>query len=137
MEKFLKLLSSTLFAAIVMTAVVSCSSDDVENGPFNINDAIGTWMCIQSTDSYMGQSQDGILVGKEITVNKGGTYTSTSYEFGYNGTYTYTGNKITAKNSRGDTFVVTASVSGDKMTWKGTASTGVSFHYVFQKETKN
>ena len=137
MEKFLKLLSIIMLAVIVMPMAVSCSNDEVEE-PFDINKAIGTWMCIQSTDTYMGQSQDGLLVGKEITVNKGGTYTSTSYEFGYNGTYyTYTDNKITAKNNRGETFVVTVSFSGDKMTWKGTASTGVSFHYIFQKESGN
>jgi hypothetical protein len=136
MEKFLKLFSTIMLAVIVMPMAVSCSNDEVEE-PFDINKAIGTWMCIQSTDTYMGQSYDGLLVGKEITVNKGGTYTSTSYDFGYSGSYTYTGNKITAKNSRDETFVVTVSFSEEKMNWKGTASTGVSFHYIFQKESGN
>ena len=133
MEKFIKLMSIIMLAVIVMPMAVSCSNDESEE-PFDINKAIGTWMCIQSTDTYMGQSRDGLLVGKEITVNNDGTYTSTSYDFGYSGTYTYSGNKITARNTRGESFVVTVSLSGDKMTWKGTASTGISFRYVFQKE---
>ncbi len=41
--------------------------------------------------------------------------------------------QITAKSSAG-TFVVTVTISGNKMTWNGTASNGVTFHYVFQRE---
>ncbi len=122
---------------LVLPMTIACSSKDDESNdsPFNINDAIGTWMCIQSTDTYQGYSQTGLLVGAEITINNNGTYTSTSSNFGYNGTYTTNGNKITAKSVSGSTFVVTVSISGSKMIWKGTASNGVNFDYVFQKET--
>ncbi|MBQ5872455.1 MAG: lipocalin family protein, partial [Bacteroidaceae bacterium] len=88
---------------------------------------------VKSTDTYQGMSQDGLLVGAQIKINENGTFTSTSYNFGRSGTYTYKGNQITAKSSAG-TFVVTVTIDGDKMTWRGTSSTGVSFQYVFQRE---
>lgn len=131
MKKLLFLLS-----IIALPMVVACSSSD-ENEPFDINNAIGTWMCIQSRDTYQGQSQEGLLVGAEITIYKDGTYTSTSNNFGYNGTYTSNGNQITAKNKSGGSFVVTVSIKGDKMTWNGTANNGVNFSYVFQREGSN
>ena len=92
-------------------------------------------MCIQSLDTYQGQSREGLLVGVEITVKSDGTYTSTSTNFGYTGTYTTSGNIITAKSSNSGSFVVAVSISGDKMTWDGTANNGVTFRYVFQKES--
>lgn len=125
---------AALLLLIALPMTIACSSKD-DDEPFNINDAIGTWMCIQSTDTYQGISQTGLLVGAEIKVNGNGTYTSTAKDFGYTGTYTTNGNKITAKSSTGSTFVVTVSFSGSTMIWKGTASNGVNFHYVFQKET--
>lgn len=134
MGKIVKMLS-ILLAMVALPMSVACSSDSEEDEVFDINKAYGTWMCIQSTDSYQGHSQNGLLVGAQITINKGGTYSSTASSFGRTGTYTYTGNQITARSSSGDTFVVTVSINGDKMTWSGTASTGVSFKYVFQKET--
>ena len=124
-----------LLLLIALPITIACSSKDDDDAPFNIDDAVGTWMCIQSTDTYQGVSHDGLLVGKEITINKNGTFTSTSSDFGYSGTYTLDGNKITAKNKSGKTAVVTVAVSGNKMTWNGTASNGVNFRYVFQKET--
>ena len=59
--------------------------------------------------------------------------TSISPSFGASGTYSVSGNQITARSSAG-TFVVTVTINGDKMTWNGTASNGTSFHYVFQRE---
>ena len=52
---------------------------------------------------------------------------------GNSGTYTINGSTITAKTT-GYTFVMQASFSDNRMTWNGTASNGVTFHYVFQKE---
>ncbi|MBQ8715340.1 MAG: lipocalin family protein [Prevotella sp.] len=54
-----------------------------------------------------------------VTIKNNGTYTSTASTFGYSGTYTISGNSITAKSDSGDTFVVTVTISGDKMTWNG------------------
>ena len=136
MEKSLKLYGMFMLAAIILPMTIACNSNDVEESDvFDINQAYGTWMCIQSTDTYQSTSLDGLLVGAEITINKGGTYSSTASSFGHTGTYYYKGNQITAKSSSGDTFVVTVSIKGDKMNWKGTASTGVSFRYVFQRES--
>ena len=124
-----------LIVALPMTIACSSKDNEDENAPFNVNDAVGTWMCIQSTDTYQGSTQEGLLVGAEVTIRNNGTYSSTASSFGYNGTYTTNGNKITAKSSTGFTFVVTVSVNGSTMTWTGTASSGVNFRYVFQKET--
>jgi len=42
-------------------------------------------------------------------------------------------NTITARNKRGDTFVVKVTIKDNRMTWEGTASTGVKFKYLFNK----
>ena len=122
-----------MMMVVVMTA---CGGDD-NDGNIDVNQAVGTWMCIQSTDTYRGQSVTGLLVGTEITIKADGTYTSTASSstsvMGKSGTYTINGNTITARTS-GYTFVMTASFNGNRMTWDGTATNGVNFHYIFQKE---
>jgi hypothetical protein len=91
-------------------------------------------MCVESTDTQQsGYELKSLIVGKEITIKKDGTFTSNAPSFGKSGTFTVSGNSITAKSEVG-TFVVTVTVSGNKMTWDGTASNGVRFHYVFQRE---
>lgn len=129
--KYMRL--SLMMMVVVMTA---CGGDD-NDGNIDVNQAVGTWMCIQSTDTYRGQSVTGLLVGTEITIKADGTYTSTASSstsvMGKSGTYTINGNTITARTS-GYTFVMTASFNGNRMTWDGTATNGVNFHYVFQKE---
>ena len=109
---------------------VSCSNDDDDSLETK---AVGTWMCTNSTDVYMGYTSDGLLVGAQVTIKGDGTYTSTASSFGSYGTYTIKGNSITAKNLDGETFVVKVNVSGDKMTWEGTSSTGVTFKYIFTR----
>ncbi len=133
--KRLKIWSMMLFA-VMMPVLTSCSSDSDDGAKDSelVKQAVGTWMCTKSTDSAVGQSYDGLLVGKQITIKADGTYTSTASSFGYRGTYSIKGNQITAKSSSGDTFVVTVSISGDRMTWNGTSSTGVTFYYVFTRE---
>lgn len=130
---------SKLMIVVMMSLVlVSCGGDDSDDGSRGnelVTKAVGTWMCTSSTDSARGASVDGLMVGKQITINNNGTYTSTASTFGYSGTYTVKGNSITAKSENGDTFVVTVTISGDKMTWNGTASNGTSFHYVFIRES--
>ena len=130
----------SLFVALLcsMFVVSSCGSDnDNDDGARDsqlIAEASGTWMCIESTDTQQsGYDVENLMIGKEVTIKKDGTFTSTSPSFGKSGTFTVSGNSITAKSEVG-TFVVTVTVSGNKMTWDGTASNGVRFHYVFQKE---
>ena len=140
--KKIKLLSFLLLSLFIVPFVTSCGDDD-ENDNDNVTDselinkAIGTWMCTQSKDEQQGQSYDGLMVGKEITINNNGTYTSTAQSFGYTGTYSVSGNIITARSNNGSTFVISTSIKGDKMTWDGTASNGVTFKYVFQRESNN
>ena len=122
--------------AILNMSMASCSDDESNDSSGNdlVNKAIGTWMCTSSTDSAMGYTVEGLMVGKEVTIKSNGTYTSTSPTFGYSGTYDIKGNTITAKSSNGDTFMVNVTISGDKMTWNGTASNGTTFKYIFTKE---
>ena len=125
--------------AVVFTffTLSSCGSDEEKtetSTQINVNQAVGTWMCTSSTDTYEGKTYTGLLVGAQVTIKNDGTYTSTSSSIGKQGSYVMNGNTFTAKNSSGDTFVVKVSINGNTMTWQGTSSTGVSFHYVFAKE---
>lgn len=131
-------LLSMLLAILMVPMMVSCGGDDEKDdnpsGDDLIIKASGTWMCTQSVDAMNGQSLQGLMVGKEITINPNGTYTSTAPTFGYSGTYTVSGNKITAHSDAGGKFLINVSISGDRMTWEGTASNGVSFRYIFERE---
>lgn len=132
-------LLSMLLAILMIPMMASCGGDDEKDdnpsGDDLIIKASGTWMCTQSVDAMNGQSLQGLMVGKEITINPNGTYTSTAPTFGYSGTYTVSGNKITAHSDAGGTFLINVSISGDRMTWDGTASNGVSFRYIFERES--
>lgn len=134
-------LLSTLLAIIVIPMMVSCGDDDEKNSTPSGDDLIimasGTWMCTQSVDTQNGQSYQGLMVGKEITISPNGTYTSTAPTFGYSGTYSVSGNKITAHSDAGGTFLINVSISGDRMTWDGTANNGVTFRYIFERESND
>ncbi len=125
----------SILILLILPMFMACGSDDNKgaSGDELVRQAIGTWMCTESTDSYQGNTVKGLQVGKEITFKDDGTYTSTSSSMGYSGTYVVNGNSITAKSSAG-TFVLDAAINGNKMVLKGTASNGVSFNYVFTKE---
>ena len=136
--KQMKIWSMIMLAVMMMPLFVACGSDsDGEDGGARDNElktqAIGLWMCIESRDTQYGQTMNGLMVGKEIFIYANNTYRSTSSSFGYTGTYTLSGNTITAKSSSG-TFVVTVKINGDQMVWEGTASNGVTFRYVFKRE---
>lgn len=132
---------SIMLAILMIPTMVSCGGDDEKDGTPSGDDLIikasGTWMCTQSVDTQNGQSYQGLMVGKEITVSPNGTYTSTAATFGYSGTYTVSGNKITAHSDAGGTFLINVSISGDRMTWEGTANNGVSFRYIFERESND
>lgn len=136
--KNLKILSIML-TILMIPLMVSCGDNDEKDGSPSGDDLIikasGTWMCTQSVDTQNGQSYQGLMVGKEITINPNGTYTSTAPTFGYSGTYTVSGNKITAHSDAGGTFIINVSISGDRMTWDGTANNGVNFRYIFERES--
>lgn len=135
--KKLRFWSILMLMVMALPMMVACGGDDNDDdgarGHNLVTEAVGTWMCIESTDSQGGRSMEGLMVGKEVNIKSDGTYTSTAPSFGTSGTYTISGNQITAK-SRAGTFVVTVSISSNRMTWNGTASNGVTFHYVFQRE---
>lgn len=125
-----------LVISLLIPLVSSCSNDDESSSDTDlITNAIGTWMCTQSVDTQNGESFQGLMVGKEVTINSDGTYSSTAQTFGFTGTYSVSGNKITARSSNGGTFVITVTINGDRMVWEGTASYGVSFRYTFERET--
>ena len=125
-----------LMLVVSLPMIMSCSKDDDDTpqGTELVKQAIGTWMCTDSRDIQQnGMYYDGLMVGKQVTIKSDGTFTSTASTFGYSGTYTVSGNKITAKSTSG-TFVIIVSVKGNTMTWDGTASNGVRFNYTFIRE---
>ncbi len=131
---------SMLLLVFTTTLFVSCGDDDSDESSSIVTDnelinkAVGVWMCTQSTDTQQGNSYQGLMVGKEITILANGTYTSTAPSFGYSGTYSVSGNKITAHSDAGGTFVITVTFKGSQMEWQGTANNGVSFVYIFERE---
>ena len=136
--KKISFLSIMMLVLMAMPLFVSCGSDDDNDDGARdsqlVAEVSGTWMCVESTDTQQsGYELKNLIVGKEVTIKKDGTFTSNAPSFGKSGTFTVSGNSITAKSEVG-TFVVTVTVSGNKMTWDGTASNGVKFHYVFQRE---
>ena len=129
-----------LSALLFSVSLISCGDDNDNSsasGGNLISQAIGTWMCTQSTDTQQGNSYSGMMVGKEVSIFANGTYTSTGASFGYSGTYSVSGNKITAHSDNGGTFVITVNISGDRMEWNGTASNGVTFRYIFERENSS
>ncbi|MCH5307433.1 MAG: lipocalin family protein [Prevotella sp.] len=133
-----KTLGIWMLAVTMILQVMACSKDSEDNSTVNVSEAVGTWMCVESTDTYRGVSYTGLMVGTEVIIRSDGTFSSTASSstsvMGQSGTYAINGNTITAKNANGFTFVVTATIGANKMTWKGTASNGVSFYYIFQRE---
>lgn len=132
-------LLSLLIAILMGTIIASCGDDEEKDGTLSDDDLIikasGTWMCTQSVDTQYGETYQGLMIGKEITINPNGTYTSTAPTFGYTGTYVVSGNKITARSDAGGIFLINVSISDDRMTWDGTANNGVTFRYIFERES--
>lgn len=123
-----------LVLSVTIMFFTSCSSDDDEDGnkDVNVQEVVGTWTCTASTDKVDGKSITGYMVGESITINEDGKFSSTASSIG-NGTWVLNGNKISAKNTSGDTFNATLRISGSTMKWDGTSSQGVSFNYTWKK----
>lgn len=123
-----------LVLSVTVMFFTSCSSDDDEDGnkDVNVQEVVGTWTCTASTDKVDGKSITGYMVGESITINEDGKFSSTASSIG-NGTWVLNGNKISAKNTSGDTFNATLRISGSTMKWDGTSSQGVSFNYTWKK----
>ena len=126
---------SFLSVLILVFVFISCNKDgsDDYDKPFDINKAIGTWRCFQSTDTYQGQTYQDLIYGKTITIKSDGTYTSTASSLDNTGTYSVNGNIITLKSNGGDRLKIYASINNDKMMWEGTSSTGATFKYNFER----
>ena len=120
-----------LVLSVTVMFFTSCSSDDDEDGnkDVNVQEVVGIWTCTASTDKVDGKSITGYMVGESITINEDGKFSSTASSIG-NGTWVLNGNKISAKNTSGDTFNATLRISGSTMKWDGTSSQGVSFNYM-------
>ncbi len=123
-----------LVLSVTVMFFTSCSSDNDEDGnkDVNVQEVVGTWTCTASTDKVDGKSITGYMVGESITINEDGKFSSTASSIG-NGTWVLNGNKISAKNTSGDTFNATLRISGSTMKWDGTSSQGVSFNYTWKK----
>lgn len=123
-----------LVLSVTVMFFTSCSSDDDEDGnkDVNVQEVVGIWTCTASTDKVDGKSITGYMVGESITINEDGKFSSTASSIG-NGTWVLNGNKISAKNTSGDTFNAILRISGSTMKWDGTSSQGVSFNYTWKK----
>ena len=124
-----------LVVSVTVVCFTSCSSDDDEDGSkdINVHEVVGTWTCTASTDKVDGKPITGYMVGKSITISEDGKFSSTASSIG-NGTWELNGNKMSAKNTYGDTFSATIVVNGNKMKWSGSSSQGVSFNYTWKKD---
>ena len=123
-----------LVVSITVMFFTSCSSDDDGDGSkdINVQEVVGTWTCTASTDKVDGKPITGYMVGESITICEDGKFSSTASSIG-NGTWVLNGNKMSAKNTYGDTFSATIVVSGNTMKWNGSSSQGVSFNYTWKK----
>ena len=132
-NKILNILAMLVVSVTVMF-FTSCSSDDDGDGSkdINVQEVVGTWTCTASTDKVDGKSITGYMVGESIIITEEGKFYSTASSIG-NGTWKLDGNKMSAKNTYGDTFSATIVVSGNKMKWSGSSSQGVSFNYTWKK----
>ena len=132
-----KILSILAMLVVSVTVVffTSCSSDDDGDGSkdINVQEVVGTWTCTTSTDKVDGKPITGYMVGESITISENGKFSSTASSIG-NGTWELNGNKMSAKNTYGDTFSATIVVNGNKMKWSGSSSQGVSFNYTWKKD---
>ena len=132
-NKILSILAMLVVSLTVMF-FTSCSSDDDGDSSkdINVQEVVGTWTCTASTDKVDGKSITGYMVGESITISEDGKFSSTASSIG-NGTWELNGNKMSAKNTYGDTFSATIAVSGNTMKWNGSSSQGVSFNYTWKK----
>ena len=133
-NKILSILAMLVVSVTVML-FTSCRSDDDGDGSkdINVQEVVGTWTCTASTDKVDGKTITGYMVGESITISEDGKFFSTESSIG-NGTGELNGNKMSAKNTYGDTFSATIVVSGNKMKWSGSSSQGVSFNYTWKKK---
>lgn len=131
-----KILSILAMLVVSVTAMffTSCSSDDDGDGSkdINVQEVVGTWTCTASTDKVDGKTITGYMVGESIIISEDGKFSSTASSIG-NGSWVLNGNKISAKNTYGDTFSATIVVSVNTMKWNGSSSEGVSFNYTWKK----
>lgn len=130
-----KILSMLAMLVVSLTVMffTSCSSDDDGDKDVQVQEVVGTWTCTASTDKVDGKTITGYMVDESITISENGKFSSTASSIG-NGTWELKGNKMSAKNTYGDTFSATIVVSGNKMKWNGTSSLGVSFTYTWEKK---
>ncbi|MBR3521189.1 MAG: hypothetical protein IKN75_01515 [Prevotella sp.] len=129
--KRIYIISTLLSLLFVLNSCGGDSDDVVVSG--ELTEMYGKWTCVTSEDSYMGITQKDNFVGETLTINSDHTYTSSSYSFGYKGTWQANGNSFVAKASNGKTITATFSVSGNYMTLSGNASNDVSFNYHFTR----
>ena len=132
--KTMKLLMTMTLAAVALVfGVCSCGSDDDDDVP-ETSSLIGTWKCVNSYDEWDGGHIDDYMVGEFLVVNADKTFTSTSSSIG-SGTYTISGNKMTAKVGTSKTFTATISLKGNTLVLNGNTNDGIKFKYTFEKVT--
>lgn len=130
MKKNILLMSLLAGLLVSVISLSSCSNDD-DPTPINVEEVVGYWLCVKSTDKVDGNAIEGYMVGKYLNINENGTYTSNSSSMG-NGTWTLNGNKITVNNSE-VTITATVTLSGQTLRLSGKTSEGIGFDYTFSR----
>lgn len=130
--KFLSCLT-IMVLSVASFVFSSCNKDEEESRTEEIGKAVGTWICIRSTETYQGVKQEDLAVGGKVCINMDGTYTSTIVEVGFKGTYSYDGKRIEVTKSSGESFIIEISINDRRMTWRGAYNDGTSFQYIFNK----
>ena len=94
-----------LVVSVTALFFTACSSDDDGDGSkdINVQEVVGTWTSTASTEKEDGKPISGYMVGTSITISEDGKFSSTASSVG-NGTWELNGNKMSAKNTYGDTF---------------------------------
>ncbi len=135
MKRF-KIWSMMMLVVMMLPFVAACSSneDGVQyEDRIDVSPAIGTWLCIKSTDSSGGKTYENLFVGQKVSIYSNDLYTSTSSSLGSIGSYKVTGQEITVSTNNDRTFIITAvKFLENRMTLEGSGE-GISFKYVFEK----
>lgn len=136
MRRF-KTWSTMMLVVMMATFVAACSNRADRTGyeeHIDVSPAVGTWLCIKSTDVVGGNTLEDRFVGQIVNIYSNDLYTSTSNIIGTIGSYKVHGMKVDVSTNDGKNYTISdVSFSENIMTLNGSGE-GVVFAYVFEKQ---
>ena len=136
MKRYYYTWMTLLVFSFVLSASTCGGDSNNDEAPVDVVNLVGIWECTASTESWDGGSEEGRRVGKRLVIYSNNTYSSTSGVLG-EGTYTLSGNSLTAISSTGRLFTMTVSLNGSTLKMSGTTNDGYSFDYTFRRVYDN